>query len=269
MIFGAAAIWFIRTIQANLDIRQRQLSDLAARLGLDFAATAPFDLATLPFELFQVSGGTTFTNVLYGTLGGLSVTAFDHRHLTTVGSQKVSAFSCVLTSIDADAPAMIVERQAASAYRLGATVGGAARVTTESVEFDRAFHIRCDDRRFALAILDPALMGWLLETDGDWSFELSGTHLLCYARQRRPGAVEGLLDALTALRHRLDVGNAARLVATTTTQSPVLAPYRRPIRAETATTLTLLGVVLAAGALFAALVAYLALTGRIFIDALP
>src|SRR5438045_7535238 len=102
VIFGAVAIWFIRTIQANFDIRQRQLSELATRLGLGFTATDAFDLARLPFEVFQVRGGTTFTNILYGTLRGLDVTAFDHRHLTTVGNQKVSAFSCALTPLDMD-----------------------------------------------------------------------------------------------------------------------------------------------------------------------
>lgn len=249
LLFAAGGIWMVRTIKANFDVRQRQLADLAARLGLGFTATDAFDLAKLPFELFQVSGGTMFTNVLYGDRGGLNVTAFDHRHLASVGDQKVSAFSCVLTPLDMNAPPMIVERQTDRAYRLGPTVRGAARVSTESTEFDRAFHVRCDDRRFALDILDPAFMGWLLGTYDDWNFELSGNRLLCYSPQRRPGAIESLLDAAGALRSHVRLGTGAAPAAGTSSVAPT-PPLRRPIRVQTAATLA----ILAAGGIVALLI---------------
>lgn len=187
-------------------LRERSYGVLARRLGLRYSADDPFELDRLPFELLRTGGAAKVTNVAWGDVHGLPVTAFEYRRLSRETMDKGEipwAFSCVMTTLAIVAPQLKIERQSEEAYQLGRAIGAAERVRTESNEFERAFQIRCDDRRFALALLDPAVMGWLLDTPGTWSFELFGNRMLCFSPLRPLAEWESLITSLRDLRDRI------------------------------------------------------------------
>jgi len=204
-VFVVFGFWLIRVNMAAIDRRARSMESYARSRGLAFSSADPFELASLPFEIIAVRGGVAVTNVAYGVREDLPVIVFDLRHQVSVGQSSTMQFSCAVTTMTFSAPAMVIARRVVGEHQLGAVVGGGTGVVTESVEFDREFVVRCDDRRFALTVLEPTLMAWLQDARGDWSFELAGSRLLCYSRSRRPAELDSLVAALAGFRRRLPV----------------------------------------------------------------
>jgi hypothetical protein len=205
---GAIAI----TVFYNVFVRQRDpardrgISDLARKLDLRYSSTDPFDLLRLPFELIRTGGQAMVLNVVWGELQGMPLTAFEYRKFsreTVNDRERPWAFSCVMGTLPVNASEVVIEREAPDAYRLGRSISRAPAVQTESVEFDRTFSIHARDERFALSLLDPAVMGWLLTTSGNWNFEFYGSRLLCYSPLREVAQVEALMMTMRDLRDRI------------------------------------------------------------------
>jgi hypothetical protein len=209
-IVGGAGI----TVAYHLLVRQRDsvrdkgISDLARRLGLSYSAADPFDLLRLPFELIRTGGQAMILNVVFGELRGMPTTAFEYRRFSRerVGDkERPWAFSCVMAGLPISASELVIERQSADAFQLGRSISRAPRIQTESGEFDRAFAVHARDPRFALSLLDPAVMGWFLTSPGNWNFEFYGSRLLCYSPLLEVAQVETLMTAMRDLRDRIPV----------------------------------------------------------------
>lgn len=56
---------------------------------------------------------------------------------------------------------------------------GLRDIEFESEEFNRAFTVKCDDRRFANALIDGRMMAWLLEDRSRWGFEMATGWAFC------------------------------------------------------------------------------------------
>ncbi len=70
----------------------------------------------------------------------------------------------------------------------------------ESEEFNDTFHVTCDDRRFASALIDPQMMQFLLETKGAVGFETMGRFVLLISHQIPPDEMPILLGLADAVR---------------------------------------------------------------------
>lgn len=238
-ILGGAGI----TVLYHVLVRQRDtvrdagIADLARRLGLSYSAADPFDLLRLPFELIRTGGQAMVLNVVSGEFRGMAITAFEYRRFSRekVGDkERPWAFSCVMAALPISASEVVIERQSPDAFQLGRSISRAPRIQTESVEFDRAFAVHARDPRFALSLLDPAVMGWFLTSPGNWNFEFYGSRLLCYSPLREVGQVEALLTTIHDLRDRIPTVvqdfAAARSTATDMLRRATLAGEPRPRR---------------------------------------
>jgi hypothetical protein len=103
-----------------------------------------------------------------------------------------------VTDIAMACPALTIEHRGLIGRVAGAL--GLNGIQFESDEFDKAYRVTCDDRRFASALVDPAMMAWLLDAPSPVTFETSGTHLLAAGTDRRPETIPGLLHALLDFR---------------------------------------------------------------------
>ena len=77
--------------------------------------------------------------------------------------------------------------------RLATLLGGAIFASdpgTESEEFNRRYAVRADDPRFASAILDARMIGWILSLPSNTGFEILDGRLLCFVARRELGDVE-------------------------------------------------------------------------------
>ena len=74
---------------------------------------------------------------------------------------------------------------------MSAVAGG--DIDFESEEFNRLFAVRCEDRRFANALIDPRMIEVLLATKGELSFSFRGRWLLIWRKQVPAVQLPGML----------------------------------------------------------------------------
>ena len=184
--------------------RREAFFALANKLGLRYDEGDPFDTVDLPFDLFLKGDRRGVENTVFGETGGMRVRLFDYyfveRHSDGKGgsSESTYRFSCALGEIDADCPHLVVEQEGfLSSLARGL---GFHDIETESEEFNKAFKISSDDRRFAFAILDQRMMAWLLDEGGICQYETMGPLALCYLKRVDPDEYENMLEVLRRFR---------------------------------------------------------------------
>ena len=183
--------------------REAAFARVAASLGLRFSERDESSVRQLGFPLFHEGLGTESGNLVSGTLQGSPVAAFDFAYWTEwrdskgIAHRQYHRFLCAVTEIAIACPALTIEHR-----RAGRVAGalGLDGIQFESDEFDKAYRVTCGDRRFASALVDPAMMGWLLDAPSPVAFQTGGTHVLAAATDRRPETIPGLLHALLDFR---------------------------------------------------------------------
>ncbi len=184
--------------------RREEFFRLSVRLGLEYSIKDPFDTPSLPFDLFGKGERRSAQNVLWGDVAGMRVRLFDYsyviRHHNPKGPDTTTThrFSCVLAEIDADCPHLAIDREGFMS-RLADHVGF-RDIEFESEEFNKAFQISSEDRRFAFAFIDASMMAWLMDEGGICRYEVVGPLALCYCDRVRPAEYENLLEVLRRFR---------------------------------------------------------------------
>ena len=198
--------------------REAAFARLATSLGLRFSQRDESSVRQLGFPLFHEGRGTESSNLVSGTLQGMPVAAFDFAYWTEVRDSKgfthrqYHRFLCAVTDIAPACPPLIIEHRGLIGRVAGAL--GLDGVQFESDDFDKAYRVICGDRRFATALVDPAMMAWLLDAPSPVAFQTAGTHLLVVSTDRRPEAIPGLFHALVDFRAHIPAMVASDYPAT-------------------------------------------------------
>ena len=185
-------------------MREAAFARVATSLGLTFSERDQSTVRQLDFPLFHEGRGTESGNLVSGTLQGTPVAAFDFAYWTEyrdskgVAHRQYHRFLCAVTDIGPSCPALIIEHRGLIGRVAGAL--GLDGIQFESDDFDKAYRVTCDDRRFASALVDPAMMAWLLDAPSPVAFQTAGPHLLAVSTDRRPDAIPGLFHALVDFR---------------------------------------------------------------------
>ncbi|TML86731.1 MAG: hypothetical protein E6G06_19915 [Actinobacteria bacterium] len=180
--------------------RRAALTAVATSLGFRYAPDDPFDTVDLPFALFRRGDGRGVENVLWGVAGNLAVRVCDYWYYDESTDSKggrsrsYHRFSCSTTSIDAHVPGITVGRENVLT-RLGGALGF-DDIEFESEEFNRAFRVKSEDRKFAFDLIDARMMAFLLDASSGCTFEVVGSDLLCATRRVRPAELPSLVQVL-------------------------------------------------------------------------
>jgi len=203
-----AIIIFLIWLQFHLQAKRRQEFFLTAtKLGLTYEREDPFGTVDLPFALFGRGDGRGIENVMHGQAAGMRVRLFDYwyyeeSHDTKGGtSRSYHRFSCAMTWFEADCPHLTLAHEGILS-RLADKLGF-RDIEFESEEFNRAWQVSSDDRRFASAFVDARMMEWLLGEGGVGSYEVMGPLLLCSMGRLKPAEHENLLEVLRRFRARV------------------------------------------------------------------
>lgn len=214
-------------------LRSNEISEfeaLAKRLQLRYSVKDDVGLKKLPLGFFRQSG--IVRHVMQGQAHDTEILAF------LFSDPDRPSYNCALTSIPFDAPELMIQRKLSLPIVSEGSlpsVGELEIVRTESIEFERRFRVASSDRRFAVAVLEPEMMVWLLNAGA--SFELYRHRLLAYEPlgigQRNDLAV--VIDELFAFRDRLpnapSSDGAAAAPGETALADPVFEPRpRRHVR---------------------------------------
>jgi hypothetical protein len=187
--------------------RREAFARLASQVGLTYAAEDPFGLVGLPFTLFGRGEGRGTENVLWGTWQDLDLKCFDYWYYEESTdseghrSRNYYRFSCAVTTLEADCHPLTISRE--NIFTRLADHMGFRDIEFELEEFNRAFQVKCKDRKFANDLVDARMIQWLLQAGEDWSFEVAGPYVLCFSKRRRPEEMIPLLGTLQAFRGKV------------------------------------------------------------------
>lgn len=202
VVIAAGCVGFFFWLNHTFRVRPRSdaMQAEAGRLGLRFSHADRDGLLSLPFELFgRAATIRDLENVLSGPRNGVEVALFDYRY--SQGEDADFRFSCAMVPVPSTWPTFLLRPE--RALSRAARDVGLRDIETESEAFNRAFEVRCADRRFALALLEPRMMEWLLDLGPRSGFEIWGGRLLCFAPQVKPWEIESVLRTALAFRERI------------------------------------------------------------------
>ena len=201
IVLGLAAVGGIAYLAYYRKKKRREdLAIAAQQLGLEYSPQDLKGCLGLPFALLQKGDGRGTENVLDGTWQGMAVTEFDYwfyeQSTDAQGhsSKSYSYFSCAVTGIEAECAHLTLDRENLLTW-LGDHLG-LHDIEFESDAFNKAFNVKCKDKKFANDIVDARMMQWLLATDGGFQFEVCGQWILVYSRRRKPTELIPLLGTL-------------------------------------------------------------------------
>jgi hypothetical protein len=210
VVFVLGAIAVIAVVGVSFWLRQKRRDELALaakQLGLTYSTEDTADGLSLPFALFTKGDGRGTENLLEGTWQGLALREFDYWYYDESTdsnghtSRSYSRYSCAVTEVPAALSALSIARE--NVFTRIADSIGLDDIEFELDGFNRAFNVKARDREFASAFVDQRMMRWLMETDGAFAFETSGTWLLVYARRLRPTELVPLLGTLKGFRDQI------------------------------------------------------------------
>jgi len=174
----------------------------ANALGLERSPDDRFGLGGLPFQLLARGGGeASVENVMWGTWRALDVKLFDFRCRSAEDAPgEARRFVCAVIPIEADCPPVVIEPK--TFFTPAADLGPLDPLDPAPEGFEGVYDVRTTDRAFADALLQDDLRRWIIETEEDVGFEVSGRIMLCYAPYRRRDAF-ALLEVATGFGQRI------------------------------------------------------------------
>jgi len=166
----------------------------ARRLGLRYSFEDPHDLLSLSHPLLhRVVNVRGLEHVTWGTWNGLEVEVFEYWY--AVGSDPsvddYQRFTCALIPIPPPWPEFVIEPERVITALTDAV--GSMEVDLELERFNREYRVRCEDARFASALIDQRLMVWLLEVAAGVGFQAADGRLLVFADRVEPWQLESVL----------------------------------------------------------------------------
>ena len=180
--------------------RRASFADQTEALAFRAEAGDPLRLLEEPFALFRWTGSVReIENTATGTHRGQDVAIVDYWFAPSGDPQydDYEHYTCVVAPAGDGWPDLSVVPERLGSRTLGAI--GMRDIEMESERFNRAFHVRSSDPRFASAFVDARMMAWLLERDGV-GFEVLDGRLMLFRRRQIAslddvGATLSLFDA--------------------------------------------------------------------------
>jgi hypothetical protein len=145
--------------------RERELPQVAERLGLEFQSEPDAELAfqwcMIDDALFR--GGNRYAeNILRGTINGFPVVGFDHHHETRGDKEEFRHIYNSVLIVTLPKGIKAVEVLPESLATKLSQPFGLEDINFESAEFSKAFCVRAQNKRAAYDVCNPQVMEYLL-----------------------------------------------------------------------------------------------------------
>lgn len=196
----AGAITYIAYLQ-----RQRQRAEMravAARYGLQVDIT-PKKPPQLDFELFDNGSGRTVEAQMWRT--GANDSVFQYRYTEGSGDNSHTyRFTAALIDVPFAAPHLMISSE--NWWSKVKQAVGLRDIELESPDFNERYQVRCSDDRFAITLLDPSMINWMLTPDsgsGAVTFEFLGPWMLCHCSELEIDELPGMLAWAQSVRSQL------------------------------------------------------------------
>lgn len=191
--------------------RRETFAAVAAQRGWTYTARDDSWAERFDGPPFGQGHGRRAGNVLQGTHDGRSFVAFDYVYRTTETSTGANGqttsheeshdYSIVAVTTQAVLPHLQVTPEGMFGRWVGRLTG--SDIELESEQFNRAFTVRCEDRKFATDFLHPRMMEYLLTLPRmGWDLR-NGTLMFASPGQHSIPQVDGMLVAIDGILDRV------------------------------------------------------------------
>jgi hypothetical protein len=184
--------------------RREYHQDQARGLGLRSAPGDPLGFFQRPFALLgHAAGAKDIENTSWGTWRGMDVVVIDYWFARSSDPNRSDYryFACASTSVPANWPDLSIVPEGFAGH-LAASMGSRG-IEFELESFDRAFEVRCADPRFAHALIDARMIGWLEALPPDTGFEISDGTLLTRTPRRPDRDLSWALETMATFLERI------------------------------------------------------------------
>jgi hypothetical protein len=184
--------------------RRGSFADQAAAAGLRAEAGDPLGLLGSPYSLFHLAAAARdVENTAAGVRAGREIAVVDYWFAPSSNPSRddIRRYVGVLDAERGSWPDIAVLPSTVAADARDAI--GSRGVELESEAFNRSFDVRCEDPRFANALLDARMIDWLLSQDADLGIQVIDGRLLVYGR-RSASSVDDVAQALSRYDGFLD-----------------------------------------------------------------
>ena len=149
------------------------------------------------FALFGLGHSKKVLRTMEGRSGEVALTVFDYRYKTGSGKhQSTHTLSAIAAELPIDCPRLAI-RPEHFGDRIAASLGF-DDIDFESDAFNRRFHVKGADKKFAYDICHPGMMEYLIEVP-EFCWELLGRRLLLYSRRLKTFDADELVRSLRTL----------------------------------------------------------------------
>jgi hypothetical protein len=160
---GIVIIAFVvaRRIEMN---KRAKAAAFAASLGLEYRH-GPMDPPAIPFQQFSIGRARKVSHVFWKAGDPYDATVFEYRYTTGSGkNSRTHRFTCATFRTNTWAPHLVLDRQGMFRGLLNSL--GLRDIQVESPQFNDTWHVSCNDERFAITLLDPPMIMWLMSLQG-------------------------------------------------------------------------------------------------------
>lgn len=161
--------------------RRESFEGQARLAGLRAEAGDPLGLMHQPFRLFRhPASARDLENTARGWRRGREIVIADYWFSPSSDATRddYRRFVCVIDEPRSGWPNLsVVPRSLVSDLKDAAGLGD---MDLESDRFDRVFDVRTSDRRFAVSLLDPRMMEWLLRQTPGVGFDVAAGRLMVF-----------------------------------------------------------------------------------------
>jgi len=198
VIAGAAAYFAYR----SRENQRAKLRAIAAAHGLqvDVNTKKP---PPIDFNLFDTGNSKKVKAQMWRT--GEQDSVFQYRYTTSSGENSTTyEFTAALIEVPFMSPHLTISTE--NWWSKIKRAVGLRDIEVESPNFNERYQVRCSDDRFAITLLDPAMIGWMLSPSsglGSVTFEFVGPWMLCHCDQLRVDQLPGMLAWGQSVRAQL------------------------------------------------------------------
>jgi hypothetical protein len=174
--------------------RRKRAQAIATAKGLRYL-TGPSRPPDLGFQQFSVGRAKKMRHIFWREGDEHESSVFEYQYTTGSGKNSTThRITCALFATGMAAPHLVLDRQGMLRRLLGTL--GIRDIQLESPPFNDRWHVSCDDERFAITLLDPTMMNWLMSVGGAGSIELEviGDRGLAISKRLPIDEMPGLLD---------------------------------------------------------------------------
>lgn len=203
-----AAAYFYYTFVMNKK-RRAAFQAFVAQRGWNYAERDDKLVGLSARDPFGEGFGRRAEHVITGQFRGRPMVAFEYIYKTEEGSGDnrrtvTHHYTVVNVKTPADRPLLQVGREGIGSKILGAV--GKKDLQLESEEFNKRFHIKCENDKFAYDVLHPRTMQWMLEDPRfqDQPFRFERNNLMCFRKGKlETEAIDGYANYLCDIVERV------------------------------------------------------------------